>query len=553
MTPKLHHSLPALLLCVLGASVVQIHAQTAAPDRFKQLDKNSDGKLTQEEFPYPFFFKKHDKDGDGMLSREEAAEIKAAGGKKSTTTTPPTAAPAAGSDFKPRPHGEEATKAGLKPEVLAKLDIALQQAVANKEISGVIGLIHRNGERGYFEAFGWQDIEAEKPLAKDALFRLQSMTKPVIAACAMSLFDEGLFTLDEPISKHCPEWAEPKVLENGQLVPAKFAITPRMLMSHSSGLYYGDIEKGALSKEGNEGAKFTPVATTSRDAKTTLKSFSEGLAKAPLKFHPGTGWQYGHSIDVLGRYIEAVAGKPLDEVLRERILGPLKMTSTDFWVHPENAARICQIYSQPQPGVLQRGREASQLTEKPTLFLGGQGLCSSTEDYERFCRMMINRGELDGVRVLKAETVDLMFQNHLSVNATKYGQSGPGQKYGLGGAVDGEGGYAWGGANGTQFWLDRSNQLFGIFMVQTQRYRAPTYNVFKQLVNESAGIASHGGMGAQGQGGGSGPSALFKQRDTNNDGKLGKDELPAALFDKVDADKDGLVTEEELKALRKPN
>jgi CubicO group peptidase (beta-lactamase class C family) len=536
MTAKVHFSI--LLACAI---IAQAHAQTAVPDRFGQLDKNSDGKLTQEEFPYPFFFKKHDKDGDGMLSREEAAEIKAAGGKK--TTTPPTATPAAASNFKPRAHSEEATKAGLKPEVLAKLDIALQQAVANKEISGVIGLLHHKGERGYFEAFGWQDIEAQKPLAKDALFRLQSMTKPVIAACAMSLYDAGLFTLDEPISKHCPEWAEPKVLENGQLVPAKFAITPRMLMSHSSGLYYGDIEKGARSKAGNEGATFTPVATTSRDANTTLKSFSEGLAKAPLKFHPGTGWQYGHSIDVLGRYIEAVAGKPLDEVLRERILGPLKMSSTDFWVHPENAARICQIYKQPRPGVLERGREAGQLTEKPTLFLGGQGLISSTEDYERFCRMMMNRGELDGVRVLKAESVDLMFQNHLKPEL--------GQKYGLGGAVDGEGGYSWGGANGTQFWLDRSNQLLGVFMVQTQNYKAPTYGTFKTLVNESAGIASKGGMAAQGQGGGSGPSALFKQRDTNSDGKLGKDELPAALFDKLDADKDGFVSEAELTALWK--
>ncbi len=538
MTPKLHRSI--LLLYSLCVSAVQAKAQTAASDRFQQLDKNSDGKLTQEEFPYPFFFKKHDRDGDGMLSREEAAEIKAAGGK--TTTTSPTAAPAAASDFKPRAHGEEAAKAGLKPEVLAKLDIALQQAVANKEVSGVIGFIHHNGQRGYFEAFGWQDIEAQKPLAKDALFRLQSMTKPVIAACAMSLFDAGLFTLDEPISKHCPEWAEPKVLENGQLVPAKFAITPRMLMSHSSGLYYGDIQKGALSKAGNEGATFTPVATTNRGAKTTLKDFSEGLAKAPLKFHPGTDWQYGHSIDVLGRYIEAVAGKPLDEVLQERILGPLKLTSTDFWVHPENAARICQIYTQPQPGVLRRGREASQLTEKPTLFLGGQGLCASTEDYERFCRMMMNRGELDGVRLLKAESVDLMFQNHLKPEL--------GQKYGLGGAVDGEGGYAWGGANGTQFWLDRTNQLFGIFMVQTQNYRAPTYNAFKTLVNESAGIASKGGLGG---GGASAMNSQFKQRDKNNDGKLGPDEIPAALFDKLDADKDGFVTEEELKALRRPN
>jgi CubicO group peptidase (beta-lactamase class C family) len=342
----------------------------------------------------------------------------------------------------------------------------MQRHIAANNVSGVIGLIYRNGRRGYLEAFGWQDIEAKKPMPKDAIFRLQSMTKPIIAACAMSLYDEGKFTLDEPISKHLPEWKEPKVLENGQLVPAKSAITPRMLMSHSSGLYYGTIEGGPFSGD-----------SVRRDAATTLESFSKDLAKKPLKFHPGTGWQYGHSIDVLGRYIEAVAGKPLDEVLKERILGPLKMNDTDFWVHSENASRICQIYKQPKPGVLQRGREASQLTRKPALFLGGQGLCSTTEDYERFCRMMLGRGELDGVRVLKPETVALMFQNHVKPQV--------GRQYGLGGAVDGEGGYAWGGANGTQFWIDRKKNHFAIFMVQTQLYRSPAYNDFKRLVGKS--------------------------------------------------------------------
>jgi CubicO group peptidase (beta-lactamase class C family) len=161
--------------------------------------------------------------------------------------------------------------------------------------------------------------------------------------------------------------------------------------------------------------------------------------------------------------------------------------------------------------------------------------------------MMMNRGELDGVRVLKAETVDLMFQNHLKPEI--------GQQYGLGGVVDGEGHYAWGGANGTQFWLNRKDNLFAIYMVQTQRYRAPTYNVFKPLADESAGIASRRGMGALGQGAGGsggGMSSLLKQRDKNNDGKLGKDEIPAALFDRLDADKDGSVTEAELKALSKP-
>jgi CubicO group peptidase (beta-lactamase class C family) len=498
-------------------------AQTSNPAAlFKQRDKNADGKLTAEELNMPNLFGRLDKDNDGFVTE---AEFNAFFGKRAAKGAPAASKPADPS-LKPRPHGDEAVKAGLKPDVLAQLDIAMQQAVANKEVSGVIGLIHRNGVRGYFEAFGWQDIEAQKPLPKDAIFRLQSMSKPVVAACAMSLFDAGKFTLDEPISKHCPEWKEPKVLENGKLVPAKFAITPRMLMNHSSGLYYGDIKGGP------------PDAPEPPASRTSLKALSESLAKQPLKFHPGTAYQYGHSIDILGRYIEAVAGKPLDEVMRERILGPLKMTSTDFWVHPENVGRICQIYKQPRPSVLERGRDAGKLTEKPTLFMGGQGLCSSTEDYERFCRMMLNRGELDGVRVLKPETVDLMFQNHLKPEI--------GQKYGLGGVVDGEGHYAWGGANGTQFWLDRKNKIFAVFMVQTQRYRAPTYNAFKQLVNDSAGIASGRGMGG---GGGGGAGSLFKQRDKNGDGKLDRNELPGALFDRLDANKDGFVTEDELKAL----
>jgi len=390
-------------------------------------------------------------------------------------------------------------------------------------------------------------------MPKDAIVRLMSMTKPVIAVAALALFDEGRFGLDEPISKHLPEWKAPTVLEDGKPVPAKSAITPRMLMSHSSGLYYGDIEKGSRTRAGGSGgaaesggAAAMAFAAT-RGAQTTLKEFSESLAKQPLKFHPGEGYQYGHSIDILGRYIEAVAGKPLDAVLRERVCGPLKMTDTDFWVPPEKAGRIAGLYRQPRPGVLEPGRDAETLTRKPALFLGGHGLCSTTADYERFCRMILGRGALDGVRVLKPETVDLMFQNHL--------KPGLGQKYGLGAAVDGEGGYSWGGANGTQFWIDRAHGLFAVFMVQTQLYRAPTYGVFRTLANESAGIAG-GRAGAPGEGGaaaaGGGAGGVFRQRDANGDGKLDRTELPGALFDRLDTDKDGFVTEEEAKALWKP-
>jgi CubicO group peptidase (beta-lactamase class C family) len=451
-----------------GASIEQ---------RFKQWDRNGDGKLTSDEVPGERLFKMLDKNGDGIVSKEEAATMGRGGagqdaGQKqgwrgvSVSKGAPLPPP---ESFKPRPHGDEAKAAGLKPDVLAKIDVEMQRHIAAKNVAGIAALIYHNGHRGYFETFGMQDIEAKKPMPKDAIFRLMSMTKPVIALAALTLLDEGKFTLDEPISKHCPEWAAPKVSENGQIVPAKFAITPRMLMSHSSGLYYGSGESGT----GNVAAV---AFKAMRGTGTTLKEFSEAVAKEPLKFQPGTGYNYGLGIDILGRYMEAVTGKPLDQVMQERLFGPLKMVDTDFYVHPENASRLCQIYSQPSPGVLVPGRDLRKVTDHPTLFLGGHGLFSTIGDYERFCRMILNRGELDGVRVLKPETVDLIFQNHLKV---------PGMKYGLGGVVDGEGMYGWGGADGTQFWIDRKNNFFAIFMVQTQMYKAPTYPAFRRLVYEA--------------------------------------------------------------------
>jgi len=417
-------------------------------------------------------FQQLDRDGDGSVTKEEAAAFGSgragqAQGRRNVGVSQGAPLPPA-EDFQPRPHGDEATAAGLDPEVLVRMDIEMQRHVAAKNIAGLIGLIHHNGHRGYFECFGMQDIEAGKPMAEDSIFRLMSMTKPLIALTALVLYDEGRFGLDDAIAEHCPEWATPQVLEDGRPVPARNAITPRMLMSHSSGLYYGTIEGGAFA---GGGIRRTPGMT--------LATYSQALADRPLKFHPGEGYQYGTSIDVLGRYIEALTGRPLDDVVRERVTDPLKMVDTDFWVPPDKAGRVAQLYRQPAPGQLVRGRPVEQLLTKPTLFLGGQGLCSTAADYERFCCMILNRGELDGVRVLKPETVDLIFQNHVQA---------PGQMYGLGGAVDGEGSYAWGGANGTQFWIDRTRSLFGIFMVQTQRYRAPTYSTFRALANEAAGI-----------------------------------------------------------------
>ncbi|MEM9015816.1 MAG: serine hydrolase [Verrucomicrobiota bacterium] len=466
---------PTAILTLLSVSVSFSFSVLAQPagalqQRFDRFDTNGDGKLSAEEIPSPRLFERLDKDGDGFVSLEESRTLGGSGGRGQGEPAMPTTDPQPGvkpeneteiaTNFSPRQHGEEATRAGLDPDTLGKLDIAMETAVAKKEVSGVVGLLYRNGERGYFESFGWQEIESEKPMPLDGIFRLQSMSKPIVTVAALVLHEEGKFDLDEPISKHLPEWTEPKVLKDGELVPARTQITPRMLMSHSSGLYYGSLPGHPMPRTKSENPK----------------AHSELLAKQPLKFHPGEGNQYGTSIDVLGRYCEAISGKPLDVVVKETVLDPLKMVDTDFWVPPAKSDRIVQLYRQESPGTLRRGREASQLTTKPTMFLGGQGLCATTADYERFCLMLLNGGELDGVRVLRPETVDAIFTNQLEHI---------GARYGLGGSVNDEGGYAWGGANGTQFWVDRPNEMIGIFMVQTERYRAPTFGAFRSLAREA--------------------------------------------------------------------
>lgn len=431
--------------------------------------------------------------------------------------------------FKPRSHGDEAVNATLNRDVLAKLDIEMQRHVAAKNVAGISAIIHKNGHRGYFELFGMADIEENRHMSEDAIFRLMSMTKPVIAIAALTLYEEGKFDLDEPISKHCPEWSNPKVKDGVNNVPAQFEITPRMLMSHSSGLGYGG---------GQQAAAMAYQAMTKPG--TTLKEFSEAVAKEPLMFQPGTSYNYGMGLDILGRYLEAITGQPLDTILQQRLFKPLKMSDTDFYVPGPKLDRLCQIYGQPKPGVLVPGNDLTRVSTKPTLFLGGHGLFGTVGDYERLCVMILNHGELDGVRVLKPETVDLMFENHLQH---------PTMKYGLGGIVNGAGSYGWGGADGTQFVIDRKNNSFTLFMVQTQHYKAPTYPAFLALANEAAGIKSPASLGSAGIGQSGGTAKLFNQRDKNNDGKLGRDELPAALSDKLDQDRDGFVTEEELKSL----
>jgi CubicO group peptidase (beta-lactamase class C family) len=355
-------------------------------------------------------------------------------------------------------HGAEARAASLDVKSLEALDAAMQRQVEKKNVSGLIGLIARHGKIGYFETFGKRVIERDAAMEKETLFRIYSMTKPIVAVTAMSLWEEGKFKLDDPISTHLPEWKDVTVSGSDGPSPANTPITPRHLMTHSSGLTY---ERAGLK--------------LGKDA--TLSEFSQSLAKRPIKFQPGSDFKYGYSIDILGRYIEAIEGKSLDVVMRERVLDRLEMKDTEFWVrNPDDRDRIAQVYSQPRKGELKPAMSASSVMAKPSRMMGGQGLISTTGDYARFCQMLLSRGELNGKRVIKAETVDLMFENHLRKI---------GKVYGLGGVVDSKGGYSWGGAAGTKFWIDTRNDCYAVFMIQSWGYRTSTYGIFRSLARKA--------------------------------------------------------------------
>jgi len=354
-----------------------------------------------------------------------------------------------------RPDHADAANYGLKPEVLRDLDAAMQQQVDDGHVSGIIGLISRNGTIGYYETFGQRVVDSDSAMDRDTLFRIYSMTKPIVAVTAMVLWEEGRFKLDDPISDYLPEWKDAAAMKDGESVPVNTPVTARHLMTHSSGLSY-DREGLALGPD------------------DSLQLFSESAARRPLLFQPGTDYRYGYSIDILGRYIEAIEGRPLDVVMRERIFDPLKMDDTEFWVrNPEDRDRVAVVYKKDDDGSLFPAMSTDLVMVRPVRMMGGQGLMSTTDDYARFCAMLLNEGELDGVRILKPDTVQLMAENHLK---------DIGKVYGLGGTVDGKGRYSWGGAAGTKFWVDPATDSYGVFMIQRWGYEAPTFDVFREHV-----------------------------------------------------------------------
>ena len=365
---------------------------------------------------------------------------------------------------------------GLSSSGLDRARAYVESCVATSEIAGAVVIASRHDEVAHLSCIGLRDIEGGLPMERDTIFRIASMTKPIVSVATLMLADAGRLRLDDPVSRYVPELADVSVfdgVDGGQprLVALERPITISHLLTHTSG----------LASE----APHPMVESAFRslgDRRYTLPEMMRRLGAIPLAHQPGAAWQYGRSHDVLGRVIEVVADRPLDQYLDSAIFAPLNMVDTGFYVPPEKTARLATVY-ESVAGVLMPtdDPEADEITEHFPLLSGGGGCASTALDYLRFARMLLRRGELDGVRLLKPETVALMTRNHLTgpQYPVRFGENvSDGEGYGLGVGVrvgpsatrlgGSEGSYNWGGSWSTDFWIDPGRELIGIFMSQRE-------------------------------------------------------------------------------------
>jgi CubicO group peptidase (beta-lactamase class C family) len=348
---------------------------------------------------------------------------------------------------------------------------ALKDLVDQHRLAGVTTLVARHGKVVMVDSFGYQDLEAKKPLARDTIFRIASMTKPIAGVAMMMLWEEGKWTLDDPVAKHIPEFKDLKVAGPYGPAPQAHPMTMRELMSHTAGF---DVSS-AYDKIGLP------------DRQKPLQAMIDALAALPLPVQPGTDWRYGPSVNIQGYVVEKLSKQPLDVFLRTRIFEPLKMKDTGFWVEKSKLGRVTRVHTYgPDKKIMTAQREDADPSIKPVFLSGSGGLLSTVDDYFRFAQMVLNGGELEGARLLKPSTVELMRTNVLAdgVMVDLYGPKEEGIGFGLDFAIvmdpakaatpRGKNSFYWGGAFGTWFWLDPTNDLLVIGMIQNVGGSIPT-------------------------------------------------------------------------------
>ncbi len=406
---------------------------------------------------------------------------------------------------------------GFSEAGLDRLTNFMDARVAEGAMVGGMGLIARDGKIVYQQTYGMADREAGRAMNEDAIFRIYSMTKPITGVALMMLFEEGKFKLNDPVGKYLPELADLEVALStadtssvsdgiitrnqgqvdesvlGQTRPAARQPTIRDLLMHTAGFTYGVFGRTEVDQQ---------YAELWAKGDLSLQQFVAELGKIPLQYEPGTRWHYSVAVDVQGRLVEVLSGMKFSEFLQQRIFVPLDMRDTFFTVPQDKLPRLAQLYKPKGivgtdflapvtgKGLEVADAETSAGFVQPRQFeSGGAGLLSTTRDYLRFSQMLLNGGELDGVRLLSPKTVEFMTSDHIGNMVGPYGR--PGYGFGLGfgvttdpaaaGTIGSAGEYSWGGAAGTRFWVDPAENLIGIFMTQTVPNRTRFADQFKAL------------------------------------------------------------------------
>ena len=365
---------------------------------------------------------------------------------------------------------------GLSTARLERLTEAMQAYVDAGDLAGGVVLVARHGRVAYLESFGQRDIETQSAMTDDAIFRIASQTKAIVSTGVMLLQEEGKLLISDPVGRYLPEFAQTKVAvarnDGGyDVVGARGSVTIRQLLTHTSGVSYGDgPASDRWEAAGIQGWYFAdrdePVADT-----------ISRIAALPFDAHPGEQWVYGYNTDILGALIESVSGRPLDEFLRRRIFEPLGMDDTHFYLPRDKRGRLATVYSATNEG-LERAPDPGHMVGQGayvdgprTSFSGGAGLLSTATDYARFLQMTLNGGKLEGTRLLSRKTVELMITNHLTDQPFRAGQG-----FGLGfsivedvggrGLPGSTGEYGWGGAYHSTYWVDPTEALIVVYLTQ---------------------------------------------------------------------------------------
>jgi len=390
------------------------------------------------------------------------------------------------------------SSAGVSQDRLARIGAVIQRYVDQNKLPGATVTIARRGQTVYQEAFGWMNVEAQQPMPLDAIFWIMSMTKPVTAVAITMLYEEGYFNLNTPVYEFIPAFKDAKVFvgetESGmELTDLERPLTMRHLYTHTAGISYGFDPNDPIDRLYLEARACREEAGIVE----TLQNGVEDMARLPLAFQPGSQWRYGMNIDVLGYLVQVISGIPYPQFLQERIFDPLGMTETGFDLPSEKAHRVPTLYGcyPDQPGL-----QPGQAHPLPVYLHPGGGLYSTTHDYGRFAQMLVNGGELDGARLLSPKTVALMEMNQAPLEALTRGFRVPGTAsmgygFGLGmqvlmdvaasGQAGSAGEFGWSGAYSTYFWIDRQEELYGLFMTQCAPNPHPVHSQFKTLTYQA--------------------------------------------------------------------